>query len=459
MNRPPVSAGDAMREILARVASHVDVETVAELEQVNATQREHVANVSEARASRREHVPECADRAAVSVEQYRPRDAAKRRGELVDIKASRMPRARAAHLDRYLDSMRRRGHPDPAAPAFTSTMYAAGSMPIKDWRASVRTLPPFVQVAIHQAFTTPARVVLERAAAAGFELGEPKEYADLERPIWNIHNAADRKFVALVGVLFAAAEPTTRPGYSHVCAGYGRGALASVITNAYPHRENRKPEKGGGPTTYGHEAMSCADVDAYGVPRGMIPTLRLWRVVFGLPIEIHQPDGGAPGIGRYERGIDGRWIINQYWIADRFTRKRWSKRARRNIVSPAVLEWLGDKVTDSDEREWSSWLGELEREDRAAPDVGEQLEHIARDFAEAEAEAIDAHGRRELSRALEASSRAHRLRVMGSAIAPAMFARIRRAALERRGILEASIELAADLSRRRRRGRRILAPR
>lgn len=459
MSRTIPTSADAMGKILGIVASHVDVGTLHQIETTHAGQVAHRAGVDAARAARREHVPAAADASSISVEQYRPRDAVKRRGELVDIRASRMKAPRREHLDRYLDALRRRGHPDPAAPPFTGKMHAAGKLALDDWRAAVRALPPLVQLAIFEAFTTPARVMLERAAAAGFDLDDPHPNADLERPVWDVRCEADRKHIAFVSVVFAAAEPTTRPGFSHVCAGYGRGAIASVIANPYPHRKNRKLSKGGGPTTYGHEAMSCADADAYGVPRGAIPTARLMRACFGLPIEIHQPDAGAPGIGRHERSIDGRWTINQYWISEKFTRARWSKRARRNIASPDVLAWIGDKVTDADRREWESWLAELEREDREAPSLDEQLEHIARDFAAAESAAIEAHDRRDLRAALDASARAQRLRVLGSCLDPKRAAAARNAALERLGKLEASHALAADLSRRRRRGRRIIAPR
>jgi len=460
MNRTPPTTADAMRDILARVASNVDLEVLTDIESTVGGQVAHRAHVDEARALRRKYVPANAERATVSVEEYRPAGAAERVGELLELKGvrTRMPKAQREHLDRFIAAQKRMGHPDPHVLPIRAKQRTSGALAMKSIREAVKALPPFVQLAAVRAYTTPAREVLAACAAAGIELDEPSASLtewDLDRPIWNHRNASHCKHVGIIGAILGGAEPTTRPGYSHVCAGYAVGALARCVPNAYPDRHNRIHAIEGDSTKfYGTEIMSCVDPDRFGIPRGIIPTLRIWRAVFDLPIEIHQPDGGAPGIGRYERGIDGRWIINQYWIASRWQNKTWSKRARRNVMAPDVLAWLGYEVTDADVREWDAWTGELDRRERTSPDVVEQLEHIARDYAEHEARAIDAHNRRDLPAAREAAAAAQRLRMLGSSIAPAAAWRARRDALERRGILAASSALAADLSRRKKRGRR-----
>lgn len=462
MSRERPTTADAMREILACVASNLDTDVLASVESTVAGQLAHRANIEDARSLRRGYVPESAERATISVDEFRPAGARERVGELLELKdmrrRTRMPKSQRAHLDRFIAEQKRRGHPDPHVLPIRRKQRLSGALAMQSIRAAVRALPPFIQLAVVKAYTTPAREVHAAALAAGIKLEPPSPSLteqDWDRPVWDHRNRSHCKHVGIIGAIIGGAEPTTRPGYSHVCAGYAVGALARCVPNAYPDRPNRIHATEGDSTKfYGTEMMSCVDTDRFGFPRGGVPTLRVWRAVFDLPIEIHQPDGGAPGIGRYERGIDGRWIINQYWIASRWQQKTWSKRARRNVMAPEVLAWLGMAVTDADVREWRSWLGELDRRERAAPDVAEQLEHIARDYAEHEARAIDAHNRRDLPTARDAAAAAQRLRMLGSSIEPAAAWQAREEALRRRGIWEASHALAADLSRRRRRGRR-----
>lgn len=446
---------ETLRAILRSHAGDDGVERFDRAERARETYESTVRTVR-AEHNARERDP----RGVVSIGVYRASDASKRKGELVrHERVSRMKRReRRAHLDAFRRALSERGQRDAAPREIGDRMWKAGTIAMTDPVACVLALPPLVQESIRLAYTTPAREVFALLDERGMRHADPRDLSseDLDAPIWSFNNPSHRKALAFIAVIFAGAEPTERPGFSHVTYGYALGAVATTIPNPLPYRRNRKRSiVGRAAARYGYESMTCADVDRFGLPRGALPIVRVWAALFGVGVtDAHQPDAGAPGLGASERGPSGRWAFNQYWIARDATWSRWDKAARRYVASPEVLAWLGRKPSDRDRREWSTFVGWVE-ETRAKHrgDAGDEerafIDRTAETFASAEADAIDAHAARDVTRAVEASARAQAARLLGDLASSLLSRHARRRALERRGILDASRALREDLARRR----------
>jgi hypothetical protein len=450
--------GDPLFEQIARMAHEHAGASVADL--IHADRRaadEHAARrlqatqATQARASAAGHRLPALDARAhrpgrVVRDGFRPPVISERRG----------------HVERFRASMQRRGNLDADPREITETMWQAGrlAMDADTWRLAVAALPPLVQVVIFRAYTTPTRELFAALDAAGYKRRAPSPAlteADLDRPAWDIDNASHRKALALLCVLLAASERTTRPGFGRLVSGYGLGAFATVIPNPIPYRPNRgtgaRACPGDSAARYGYEAIRAHARDARGLPRGALPILHVWRAAFGLALtDVHQPDAGA-SIAAHERGSDGRWALSQYWFGLDALWSRWSVRRRRLVQAPDVSAWLGIETDEIDGSEWGAFVQWVDARRRAAHDEGEAPADVvgaaAADYASAEHAAIRAHKRRDLKASIAASMRARSLRLFLETIAPSQAFEAKRRALDARGILAASQALAADLARMR----------
>lgn len=372
-------------------------------------------------------------------------------------------RRKRSHIDAFRESMQRAGNLDADPRELTPAMWNAGqlAMGADSWQAAIAALPPFVQVAVWRAYTTSTRELFEALDAAGYARREPARElspAELDAPAWDIRNASHRKPLALLCVLMAASETTTRPGFGRVVTGYALGALATTIPNPIPYRPDRgtgrRACRGDSAARYGYEAIRAHGRDARGLPRGALPILHAWRAAFGLALtDVHQPDAAA-SIGAHERGTDGRWAISQYWFSVDALWSRWSKRRRRLVMAPEVAAWLDLPHDGGDVEEWrafGAWVDERRRALHGDPSDGAELvDDLARQYAAAEGAAIQAHRRADPRAAIAAAMRARALRLFLETIAPTLAREAKRRALAAAGILEASQAMAAELARARR---------